>query len=322
MSSAEQIEARAAEWLVKKRAHESFSAEDQSQFDAWLAESWAHTTAYWRLSAAWDCTDRIGTLRPPRRNEDAGAARRNWRSTVRIAAVFIVALSLAAAGSRYFSTAKEKIYTTGLGGREVVTLTDGTRIELNTNTTLRIATGTPDRRVTLEKGEAYFDVVHNAAHPFTVLSEGHRITDLGTKFLVKSDPGRLKVSLVEGLARIEFVNEPVKAHGNLLKPGDVAIATADSISVSHAPTRKLNDELAWRHGVLIFRDTTLAEAVAEFNRYNDQKIVIADADAAKRKIGGTFTTSGVERFAEVVRIALGLDVRQRQNELFISTHTE
>jgi transmembrane sensor len=187
---------------------------------------------------------------------------------------------------------------------------------------LRIATGTEDRRVTLEKGEAYFDVVHNASHPFTVLSEGHRIIDLGTKFLVKSDPGSLKVSLVEGLARIEFVNEPVKAAANVLRPGDVAIATADSISVSHAPARQLNDELAWRRGALIFRDTTLAEAVAEFNRYNSQKIVIADADAARRRIGGTFTTSGVERFAEVVRIALGLEVRKRENEIFISTHSD
>jgi transmembrane sensor len=319
---AEEIEARAAEWLVKKRAHETWSAEDEAAFDAWLAESWAHATAYWRLSAAWDCTDRIGTLRRPRLRKDRAPERRNWRSVLRIAAVLVAAVSLAAVGTGYFAGPHEKAYATGLGGREVVTLTDGTRIELNTNTVLRVATGTQDRAVTLEKGEAYFDVVHNAAHPFTVLSEGHRITDLGTKFVVKSDPGRLKVSLVEGLARIEFADEPVKSKGNLLKPGDVAIATADSISVSSAPPRKLKDELAWRRGVLIFRDTTLAEAVAEFNRYNSEKIVIADAEAARRRIGGTFTTGGVERFAEVARIALGLDVRTRQHEIFISTHTE
>ncbi len=317
-ATAEDIETRAAEWLVKRHAHESWSTEDQAALDAWLGKSWAHTTAYWRLDAAWNCTDRIGVLRatPPRDGQASGTRR---RIVIRIAAVFVAAAALAAVGSQYFTGSSEKTYSTGLGGREVVTLTDGTRIELNTNTILHIATGTQERAVTLDKGEAYFEVVHNAAHPFTVMADGHRITDLGTKFLVKSDPGRLKVSLVEGLARIEFANEPVTAKGNLLKPGDVAIATMDSISVSHTQERKLKDELAWRHGVLIFRDTTLADAVSEFNRYNSQKIVIADADAAKRKIGGTFTTSGVERFAEVVRIALRLDVRERQNEIFIST---
>lgn len=319
---AEEIEARAAEWLVKKRAHEDWSDENQAQLDAWLTESWAHTTAYWRLSAAWDCADRIGAFRPPRKVRSLPEGRRIWRSHLRIAALLVVAASLAVAGSEYFSAPKEKTYTTGLGGREVVTLNDGTRIELNTNTTLHIATGSQERKVTLDKGEAYFEVVHNTAHPFTVLADGHRITDLGTKFLVKSDPGRLKVSLVEGLARIEFVNEPVKVSGNLLKPGDVAIATADSISVSRAPSRKLSDELAWRRGALVFRDTSLADAVAEFNRYNSKRIVIADADAARRRIGGTFATGGVERFAEVVRIALGLDVRKRQNEIYISTHSQ
>ena len=318
-ATAEEIEVRAAEWLVKKHAHETWKPEDQAELDAWLAESWAHTTAYWRLSAAWNCTDRIGALRPAHLRRGEASARRNWRTVIRIAAVFVAAVSLAAVGAQYFAAPREKTYATGLGGREVVTLIDGTRIELNTNTVLHIATGTSDRSVTLDKGEAYFEVTHNAAHPFTVMADGHRITDLGTKFLVKSDPGRLKVSLVEGLARIEFANEPVKANGNLLKPGDVAIATADSISVSRAPERRLKDELAWRRGVLIFRDTTLAEAVAEFNRYNSQKLVIADADAAGRKIGGTFTTSGVERFAEVARLVLGLQVRERRNEIFIST---
>ncbi len=318
-ATAEDIESRAAEWLVKKHAHESWSTEDQAALDVWLSESWAHTTAYWRLSAAWNCTDRVGALGPTRPREGQTSGRRNWRNVIRIAAVFAAAAALAAVGTQYFAGPHEKTYATGLGGREVVTLIDGTRIELNTNTVLHIATGTQDRVVTLDRGEAYFEVVHNTSHPFTVMADGHRITDLGTKFLVKSDPGRLKVSLVEGLARIEFANEPVTAKGNLLKPGDVAIATANSISVSRMPERKLKDELAWRRGVLIFRDTTLADAVSEFNRYNSQKIVIADAEAARREIGGTFTTNGVERFAEVVRIALGLNVRERQNEFFIST---
>lgn len=316
--TADAIEERAAEWLVKRHAHAGWTAEQEAELESWLTQSWAHRTAYWRLSAAWSCADRVGTLHAPR--PMASARNRNGRTVVRIAAVVVLSAVLGVVGYRYSQTPREKTYATGLGGHEIVTLTDGSQIELNTNTVLHIATGTRERSVRLDRGEAYFQIVHNAAHPFTVAVGGRRIIDLGTKFLVKADADRLKVSLMEGLARIEFADAPSSSSANLLKPGDVAVATADSISVTRADTRSLNQELGWRRGVLIFRDTSLAEAVAEFNRYNSRKIVIADAGAARRTIGGTFTTSEVSRFAAIVRLALSLDVEERGGQIFISSN--
>lgn len=320
LGDASEIEAEAADWFQRRRFWH-WSEEDQVRLDAWLDQSMAHSVAYWRLDAGFEGTERLTALRHPHFGTPNPAPKRNWRPILfRTAAAALVVSAMGAFALRYETPPPvEKAYATGIGRTERIALSDGSSIELNTNTKLRVSIGRKQRRVFLDRGEAYFQVAHDAQRPFVVMVGKRRITDLGTKFLVKSDPGRLKVSLVEGLARIEFANEPVKANGNLLKPGDVAIATADSISVSRAPERRLKDELAWRRGVLIFRDTTLAEAVAEFNRYNSQKLVIADADAAGRKIGGTFTTSGVERFAEVARLVLGLQVRERRNEIFIST---
>ena len=78
------------------------------------------------------------------------------------------------------------MFSTEVGGHETVTFSDGTRIELNTNTVLRARMTTAQRTVWLDKGEAYFQVKHDPAHPLTVIA-GHRVTDLGTEFLVRDD---------------------------------------------------------------------------------------------------------------------------------------
>ncbi len=80
----------------------------------------------------------------------------------------------------------------------------------------------------------------------------------------------------------------------------------------------LSNELGWRRGVLVFTRVTLAEATAEFNRYNTNKITIADPKTARITIGGTFQAGNINAFAHLVRILLGLRVEHRGNETVIS----
>ncbi|HYM34289.1 MAG TPA: hypothetical protein VET48_02780, partial [Steroidobacteraceae bacterium] len=95
-------------------------------------------------------------------------------------------------------------------------------------------------------------------------------------------------------------------------------ATANMMTVSKEPTRDLNNELAWRRGVLVFFHTTLAEAAQELNRYNDRKIVIADADSAHLQINGTFPANDIRLFGRVAHVVLGVNVENRGNEIVIS----
>ena len=155
--SADQIEQLASAWLA--REDRRLSPEERSQLDAWLGESSLHQVSYLRLKVSWQRADRLAAL-------GAGIARPSERRvsrSVKLAALAAVVAML------FWSTAylahrldSGKAYATAVGGRQVVRLADGTRMELNTNTRVRAQVTDRLRRVMLDAGEAYFEVVHDA----------------------------------------------------------------------------------------------------------------------------------------------------------------
>lgn len=209
-------------------------------------------------------------------------------------------------------------YATPVGAHERIKLADGTRIELNTNSELRLESDPQKRVVRLLRGEAFFEVHHDADHPFVVLAGGHRIVDLGTKFVVREDKGGVRVSLVEGSAKLESNAGTGKQHTVVLKPGDVALATPASIIVHKEQVDVLQVQLGWRRGVLVFHHAALSEVAAEYNRYNERQIVIADPDIAKLTISATLPTSDVDGFARMARNFLGLGIRKEPGRILIT----
>jgi transmembrane sensor len=212
----------------------------------------------------------------------------------------------------------EKTFATEVGGRKTLELPDGSRIELNTGTVLRLANDGAQRKVWLDKGEAFFDIKHDASRPFVVITAGHRITDLGTKFVVREAADSLEVTLVEGRARFESADTAIKPQLAFLSPGDVVVATATSMDVTRKSQKDLSAELGWRRGVLVFQHTTLAEAAAEFNRYNTQRLVIGDEKTASLQINGTFKNDDAASFAGTARAVFGLKVEKHGDEIVLS----
>jgi len=308
------LDAQATAWLERIE----FGTADQAALDAWLAQSWEHRVAYWRMKAVWDETNRFAALRNPSRSEapKTRASRLpSWQFLARGAAA--AALVLAVVGTAMtFDNDKSQTFATEVGARKTLTLADGSQIELNTNTSLRVSDD--QRTAWLEKGEAYFQITHDEAHPFTVNVGDRRVVDLGTKFIIRRDSENTRVSLIEGSAEVQGDRAATQARPVVLAPGDVAIASKGILSVERKPSRELKDELGWRHGLLIFYHTSLADAAKEFNRYNETKLVIADAATARQRINGTFLANNVEVFGHVAQAALGLHVRARQNEIVIS----
>jgi transmembrane sensor len=311
---AKDIQEQAALWLMDVRDHADWSADDQAKLDAWLAQSHAHRIAYLRLEAAWNRTHRLAALRGGRARRSSD--RKFLPLLVGAAATLAVAAVL---GMRMLSPQVEpaKIYKTALGEHKTIALTDGSEIELNTDTILRIASDNA-RKVWLDKGEAYFQIKHDAAHPFTAMVEGHRVVDLGTKFRIRERADRVEVALLEGAARFESADDSIRAYPVYLSPGDVVVAKADSMSVLKRAPQELSNELGWRRGVLIFKHTVLSEAAAEFNRYNATKLIIATPSIAKVEIGGTFPSDDVAAFARVARDLLKLHVEFEDREVVIS----
>jgi len=315
-SRAGDIKSQAAAWLSRANAGD-WSPEDQTRLDTWLAQSTAHRAAYWRLEAAWDEAERLRVLRAPLLRPDMAPDPRSF-AQLKIAAVAMVIAMVGAVALFQTQAPTTLRYATGIGGRQVLNLSDGSKIELNTNTILRVGKIAGQRKVWLDKGEAFFQIKHDAAHPFTVMTGDHKITDLGTKFSVRQDGDRLKVTLVEGRARLDSTRAWSRKQSVDLSPGDVVVATTNSLSLLRKPEKALNEELGWRKGLLIFDHTTLAEAVAEMNRYNTQKLVIDDPLVSKLTVDGTFPIHAVPEFTEVAQAVFGLRVETRGDRTLIS----
>jgi len=314
--SAMEVEACASDWLARKYEFGDWSDEDSAALDTWLKQSPTHLIAYARLEEAWKAADRLHALR------ECGAqgprSSRARSSYLRIAAVVAI---LGAAGIVWAGVRSQlpsvKTFTTPVGGRQVLTLSDGSSMELNTDTVLRVALSDRQRTVWLDRGEAYFHVKHNAARPFVVYANGRRITDLGTKFLVRKESGKLEVALLEGRVRLDAASDELQAM-TVLTAGDDAVAIGDVTSVTKESIRDVLEKLSWKNGVIVFDHTTLADAAAEFNRYNTTKIIIADASTASITIDGTFPTNGVAAFAEAARDTFKLHAKETGSEIVIS----
>lgn len=310
----EAVRAEAAEWLAR-RDRGPWSEEDRTALEQWLAQSLAHSTAFWRLEAAWNRADRLRAARADNGNRFLQAVGGRFTPMLFRAAAAALVIGVAGTSAFYAMQPAERSYETTIGGHETLTLGDGTKVELNTDTKVRVS---QDRRkVWLDHGEAYFDVVHDAAHPFTVMVGNHRVTDLGTKFLVRQNANRIEVSLFEGSAKLDSTGDWSKSRSATLVPGDVAVATANSLSVMKKPEKTLTSELGWRRGVLIFRHASLAEAAAEFNRYNRRKLVVEDRAAARLTIDGTFQADSIEDFTRLAQLVLGVRAEDRGSEIVL-----
>lgn len=322
MNSAE-IEAQAASWLQRRR-YWNWSDDDQAALEHWLDQSMAHSVAYWRLDAGLGRAERIAALGTPEQKEGAqnlskyDFSHRIGPILLRVAATLILAAILGVGAASFLFRPHDRTFSTPIGGRETVSFADGSKIELNTDTVLRTRMTSEQRVVWLEKGEAFFQVRHDPVHPFIVIAGNHRVTDLGTAFDMRRDTGGIKVTVVQGRVWFDASDRKKPLQSALLLPGDVATATTDRIFVTKNAVRALNNGLSWRQGVLVFKYTTLADATAELNRYNRQKLVVADPAIARLTIYGAFPTNNVELFSRVVRDVLGLNVRNNGNEIVIS----
>jgi transmembrane sensor len=305
----------AANWAAERALSEHWNEDKQAALENWLAESTANEIAFIRMETTWERTGRLAILRPAAPEKSDVTARRIRPAILRSIFIILAISILAGAATFALQGAKKHTYDTAIGGHKTLVLVDGSRVELNTSTMLQVAVN-DERKIWLRKGEAYFQIIHDPKHPFVVMAGALRITDLGTKFIVRQDANRLNVVVVEG--RVSFSAKGESAQPLLLDAGDSVIVTRNSISVEKKSVQELARELSWRSGMLVFRHTALADAATEFNRYNHEKIIIGDMAAAHLTIDGTFPMNDVREFSEVAQAVFGLHVERRGGVTVIS----
>jgi len=323
MTRAQEIEAKAAEWLTRREQPE-WSQADQAALDGWLGESMSHKAAYWRLEHTWQMADRIGALsaqdiavRPRRKRLPF-----KWWQAGALAASLLLAVAVIGLRSRPALSPQASVNTfdTGIGGHRIVPLADGSRIELNTATNLRTLITRKRRDVWLDRGEAYFEVAHIEGSTFVVHAGPRMITVVGTQFSVRRDDDKVTVAVVTGRVRVEDTMPGTSSASITVTAGDVAIGLGSSTMVVSKPVAAVEEKLTWRDGRLVFDGTSLAEVADDFNRYNRQQLLISDPSVAAIRISGTFKASNVEAFVRLLKDAYGLKVElTADGKLKIST---
>jgi transmembrane sensor len=314
VSDAEQIEALAAEWLMQRDA--APHAED-TEFTAWLAADPRHRAAYLRLAAAWERTTQLKRLRPEGRAIDPDLLRPrkpSWwrrgggRPFALAAGIAVAILSVVA----WMARPSVQVYRTDIGGLSRIILGDGSTVTLNTDTELRVRLLPERRELRLVRGEAQFSVAHDVNRPFEVSAAGRVVRAVGTAFDVRLDQGEsMEVTVTQGRVALLPQAESARPTGMLptVSAGETAVSIGGKVTVRRVSATESSRHLAWQVGELSFEGESLAEAVAEFNRYNRRKLTIDDPEVAALQIGGNFQALDVDSFVAALGRSFGVSSR-------------
>jgi transmembrane sensor len=234
---------------------------------------------------------------------EAGRSITGWA----IAAVLLLAVGVALV-PRAINELHTQKYTTATGEQRRIVLADGSTIDLNTRSEVRVHLTDTARKVDLRAGEAYFSVAKDPVRPFTVSSGDTVVRAVGTRFNVYRQDSQTTVTVIEGSV--------VVADGEMLNAGHRAEVAAKHIT--QKPVAVPERDIAWRERRLIFEDRTIADVVAEFNRYNTRKIVIEDADLAGERINGVFDADKPQNLLDFVVRNTGAHVEERGDGVVVT----
>lgn len=332
--------AEASAWVVQLHGAER-SAALEAAFRAWLSADLLHRQEFERVNQVWLEVPDIplgGITRLTHRNRLRAASR--WA----IAAAVLLAFGGGAWG--LYQAWFAGVYKTGMGEQRIVRLQDGTRVTLNSDSKVVVRFADTQRHVTLVRGEAYFEVVHNRQRPFIVTVGDHDVTDVGTAFMVRYDDGTAAITLLEGRVVVsDRDSRSLAVAADLAGSGasgtgrpnsrDNSPAAADKGTAqvvtlvpgerlmlpAGAPPRldepNIDVVTAWRRGEVVLESTRLDEAVAELNLYEVRKLVISSPRIARLEVSGIYQVGDGAGFAETVAKLYHLRVSHTNEEILI-----
>ncbi|HKU16165.1 MAG TPA: FecR domain-containing protein [Steroidobacteraceae bacterium] len=313
----------AAYWLATL-SDESCSDAERQQFSQWLRASTRNVEEFLRLSTLTRTASRHGDLWPDSsvesliaqaqassnvatlesRRADATPARRALPWLI-AASVAVVAIGVLMTQGTSWQSWFDDTYRTAVGEQRSITLEDGSVVELNTNSQLRARYSGSLRAVELLDGEAIFRVTKDAHRPFRVRTGATDIVAVGTAFNVNADDQRTIVTVLEGRVRVDSRVATAAAGGAQLEPimldigQQLIVAPARPVvRVSLPGTEKVT---SWTQRRLMFEDTSIADAAAEFARYSSRQIRIVDAAIAARRVTGVFDAADPASLIEFLR---------------------
>lgn len=299
---------QALEWFFLLQS-ESCTDENRQQFNRWYHNNEANQAAYAHAERLWSDLNQLKekTDIPGLKEARRTRSRRSSARALRLAAFILIASVLTSIGWMEYS-AETVTYATRKGERRTVALSDGSSIDLNTATRLQVKISLLQRKITLDAGEAIFDVHHEWLRSFKVQAGNLMIHDIGTRFNVRLHNDAVSVAVLQGAVEIngERMDEGYQRN---YQPGK---------SLSHMQPIDVEHIEAWKHGRLIFRQSPLNEVVTELERYHSVRFLFADPVIAHETMSGMFDTNDLDLFLTSVEKILPVKVTHLpQEQIFL-----
>ena len=329
--------------------------ESTPDFEAWLISHPGNRQAWNRVQQSWDLFGEHATspeLLDLRRRalgkirgmgRERWATRYPWISRFGRAAIAAGVLILAVGGAITFKVFSPDVYRTGAGERRVVTLADGSQVQLDSLTELHVSYSERARDLQLVKGQARFDVAHDVERPFAVVAAGKKVVATGTAFNIDLLGNSLFVTLIEGevvvlpqtasvLHIAPAVSSPPQAGSALPKAApstpkpriepielqagqQLAISEDGEATVAPASVQRTT---AWQSGQLVFENETLSSVVRRVNRYSTRPIALTDEKVASLRLSGVFSAGDVDGFVSTVTHYLPVEAEYSDDGIYLS----
>lgn len=337
------VRRQAREWLVRMDGDEALSEAEREALSEWMNRSAAHREELVRLCRFWKRANILTELLVDV-DEDQGCEpknagpcrprgplghRRSWiiGAALMVAGAVVASVVLAYSCLESFGGTVTREYATAIGQRETIGLSDGSSIQLNTDSRVRVTYSGVARTVRLLQGEAFFSVVPDRNRMFEVYAADSTVRGMGTGFVVQLEGRRVDVAVVTGGVDIWDVGvvDAVAGAGRAsvkdaaapsglgrLRAGEVTRFESGSgrMEAHQLDEARLQRRVAWREGRLAFSGEPLSEVVAELNRYSTTTVVIGDERLGSMGIFADFRIEDPHRVVEFLSTGLGIRARR------------
>lgn len=294
-------------WITRFRGDDA-GEEEHRAFALWLAADVKHRQAMDLMLELWDD---LGIVRhlpfEEPIEEPANPSRRRWLGGAAALAASVVMAALLWPGTQ---PPAPEILQTALGERREVSLPDGSRVVLNTDTRVNVHYRRAERALELVRGEAYFSVQHDPERPFTVASGDFQVTALGTAFnIYRQRDDSSDITVTEGVVRVSRRRGQGIQPPTLLQASEQLHASPDD-GLARARGVDTRVHTAWQQGELVAEEMSVASVLNELSRYHDLRIVPGSHDIANLTVSGVFMLDHPDSVLKALERSLHLQAVQ------------
>jgi len=316
-TSKEKLQAQACLWI--SRIDRGCTDEETQEISLWVNKSKAHRDALMKMASLWDDLSVLNELSALFPLEKVSKRVPFHLKKIALAASFLFVALLGGLITTGFtipslSSFNQQVsllqtFSTKIGEQAIFSLSDGTSIQLNTNSTIEVSYSKRQRQVKLVQGEAKFDVAKDSTRPFSVLAGEKYFTALGTIFNVQKIARQEvellvtegKVLITKPNAVIDYVSQKMSViklesiPGVLVQSGEKAIIKGNSLyPINKVSLIQIQRDLAWQQGMLIFAGEPMEQALKEISRYTNINFEIIDDKLAQLLIAGYFKADDID----------------------------